>query len=93
MSHAQSANVPHRQKMLNLKSTNLQVVANYFGVNGTFQLLPAFNIERFTLKGRSKTPTELSEKSCKYPVLNMYAIYSIPEEVHVLTNDDSKQVV
>ncbi|XP_026199290.1 atrial natriuretic peptide receptor 3 [Anabas testudineus] len=50
--------------MTNFEAGSYEVVANYFGVNGTFQLLPAFNIERFTLKGRSKTPTELSEKSC-----------------------------
>lgn len=43
--------------------THLQVVANYFGVNGTFQLLPAFNTEHFTLKGGDKDHPEKTDKS------------------------------
>lgn len=49
-----------------MSPTNLQVVANYFGANGTFQLLPAFNAERFTLRGRHKAPTEIPGKSCNH---------------------------
>lgn len=47
----------------------LQVVANYFGVNGTFQLLPAFSPDHFTLRGRHKTDTEIPDKSCKYIIM------------------------
>lgn len=42
-----------------------QVVANYFGGNGSFQLLPGISADRFTLKGRHKSPPEVPEKSCK----------------------------
>ena len=49
--------------------TNLQVVANYFGVNGTFQLLPDFNTDHFTLRGRHKATTEMPDKSCKCTLL------------------------
>lgn len=43
-----------------------QVVANYYGVNGTFQPLPAFNPDHFTLKGSKKLPPESPDKSCKW---------------------------
>lgn len=42
-----------------------QVVANYFGGNGSFQLQPGFSADRFTLKGRHKSPPELPGNSCK----------------------------
>lgn len=49
---------------------HFQVVCNYFGVNGSFQMLPAFNSERFTLRGRHTVPhTELPDKSCKLSLL------------------------
>lgn len=41
-----------------------QAVANYFGGNGSFQLLPGISPDRFTLKGRHKLPPEITEKSC-----------------------------
>lgn len=43
----------------------LQVVANYFGGNGSFQLLPGISADRFTLKGRHESPPEIPDKSCK----------------------------
>lgn len=46
-----------------------QVVASYFGVNGSFEVLPAFNIDHFTLTGRSKPHTEISDKSCNVTLL------------------------
>lgn len=51
----------------------LQVVANYFGVNGTFQLLPAFNTDHFTLKGRYKAHAEKPAKSCKLTLMSSHA--------------------
>lgn len=42
-----------------------QVVANYFGGNGSFQLLPGISAEHFTLKGRHRLPPEIPEKSCQ----------------------------
>ncbi|XP_026167529.1 atrial natriuretic peptide receptor 3 [Mastacembelus armatus] len=50
--------------MTNVEAGTYEVVANYFGVNGTFQLLPAFNIDSFTLRGRHKAHTEIPSKSC-----------------------------
>ncbi|KAK2837077.1 hypothetical protein Q5P01_014289 [Channa striata] len=50
--------------MTDVEAGTYEVVANYFGVNETFQLLPAFNMDHFTLRGRRKTPTETSDKSC-----------------------------
>lgn len=47
-------------------------MANYFGVNGTFQLLPAFNRDHFTLRGRYKAHTEIPDKSCKWTLLYIY---------------------
>lgn len=49
--------------------TNLQVVANYFGANGTFQLLPAFSTDHFTLRRRCKPHPEIPGKSCKWTIL------------------------
>uniref|UniRef100_A0A3Q1GG49 Natriuretic peptide receptor 3 n=2 Tax=Acanthochromis polyacanthus TaxID=80966 RepID=A0A3Q1GG49_9TELE len=50
--------------MTNVEAGAYEVVANYFGVNGTFQLLPAFNIDHFTLKGRHKEYPEMPDKAC-----------------------------
>ncbi|XP_070760794.1 atrial natriuretic peptide receptor 3 isoform X1 [Enoplosus armatus] len=50
--------------MTNVEAGTYEVVANYFGVNGTFQLLPAFNTDHFTLRGRYKAHTEMPDKSC-----------------------------
>ncbi|CAG5917722.1 unnamed protein product [Menidia menidia] len=50
--------------MTNTKEGTYEVVANYFGVNRTFQVLPAFNREHFKLKGRHEAHTDLPEKSC-----------------------------
>ncbi|XP_034025626.1 atrial natriuretic peptide receptor 3 [Thalassophryne amazonica] len=47
--------------MTNTEMGTYEVVANYFGVNGSLQLLPVFNIDRFTLKGRHVVH---SEDSC-----------------------------
>ncbi|CAI5685809.1 atrial natriuretic peptide receptor 3 [Oreochromis niloticus] len=49
--------------MTNVEAGTYEVVANYFGVNGTFQLLPAFNTEHFTLKGGDKDHPEKTDKS------------------------------
>uniref|UniRef100_A0A3Q3BUI2 Natriuretic peptide receptor 3 n=1 Tax=Haplochromis burtoni TaxID=8153 RepID=A0A3Q3BUI2_HAPBU len=49
--------------MINVEAGTYEVVANYFGVNGTFQLLPAFNTEHFTLKGGDKDHPEKTDKS------------------------------
>ncbi|XP_040898801.1 atrial natriuretic peptide receptor 3 [Toxotes jaculatrix] len=50
--------------MTNVEAGTYEVVANYFGVNGTFQLLPAFNADHFTLRERHKAHTEMPDKSC-----------------------------
>lgn len=50
--------------MTNAKEGTYEVVANYFGANGTFQALPAFNTKHFTLKGGYKPPPETPDKSC-----------------------------
>uniref|UniRef100_A0A8C9XRC9 Natriuretic peptide receptor 3 n=1 Tax=Sander lucioperca TaxID=283035 RepID=A0A8C9XRC9_SANLU len=50
--------------MTNVEAGTYEVVANYFGKNETFQLLPAFNADHFTLRGRHKTHTEIPDKSC-----------------------------
>ncbi|KAM9392180.1 atrial natriuretic peptide receptor 3 [Pholidichthys leucotaenia] len=49
--------------MTNVETGTYEVVANYFGMNGTFQLLPAFDIEHFTLR-RYEGPPETSDQSC-----------------------------
>ena len=53
--------------LLFLLFLHLQVVANYFAINGSFQVLPAFNTDRFTLRGRRKPSPPTPEKSCKEP--------------------------
>ncbi|XP_067458168.1 atrial natriuretic peptide receptor 3 [Thunnus thynnus] len=50
--------------MTNVEAGTYEVVANYFGVNETFQLLPAFNTDHFTLRGRHKVQTKIQDKSC-----------------------------
>uniref|UniRef100_G3NIG4 Receptor ligand binding region domain-containing protein n=1 Tax=Gasterosteus aculeatus aculeatus TaxID=481459 RepID=G3NIG4_GASAC len=50
--------------MTNVEAGTYEVVANYFGANGTFQLLPAFNTDHFTLRGRHRPHAEIAEKSC-----------------------------
>ncbi|TKS78058.1 Atrial natriuretic peptide receptor 3 [Collichthys lucidus] len=51
--------------MTDVETGTYEVVANYFGANGTFQLLPAFSADHFTLKGRYKVHAEKPDKSCK----------------------------
>ncbi|XP_030579329.1 atrial natriuretic peptide receptor 3 [Archocentrus centrarchus] len=51
--------------MTNVETGTYEVVANYFGVNGTFQMLPAFSTEHFTLKEGHKEHPEKSETPCK----------------------------
>ncbi|KAF7646845.1 hypothetical protein LDENG_00181520 [Lucifuga dentata] len=50
--------------MTNTEAGTYEVVANYFGMNGSFEVLPAFNIDRFTLTGRHKPHMEIPDKSC-----------------------------
>ncbi|CAK6976229.1 atrial natriuretic peptide receptor 3 [Scomber scombrus] len=50
--------------MTNVEAGSYEVVANYFGVNGTFQLLPAFNTGHFTSSLRGRVPTKIPDKSC-----------------------------
>ncbi|GAA6226645.1 atrial natriuretic peptide receptor 3 [Lates japonicus] len=50
--------------MTNVEAGTYEVVANYFGVNGTFQLLPGFSADHFTLRGRHKVHSEMPDKSC-----------------------------
>ncbi|XP_054466547.1 atrial natriuretic peptide receptor 3 [Anoplopoma fimbria] len=50
--------------MTNVEAGTYEVVANYYGKNGTFQLLPAFNTDHFTLKGRHIAKKEIPDKSC-----------------------------
>ncbi|XP_059921303.1 atrial natriuretic peptide receptor 3 [Gadus macrocephalus] len=40
-----------------------EVVANYFAINGSFQVLPAFNTDRFTLRGRRLPSPPTPQKS------------------------------
>ncbi|KAK0150210.1 Atrial natriuretic peptide receptor 3 [Merluccius polli] len=40
-----------------------EVVANYFAINGSFQVLPAFNMDHFTLRGRRKILPDTPDKS------------------------------
>ncbi|TNN22210.1 Atrial natriuretic peptide receptor 3 [Liparis tanakae] len=47
--------------MTNVEAGTYEVVANYFGGNGTFELLPAFNTDRFTLKGRHVAQKEIAD--------------------------------
>lgn len=51
----------------NIESGSYEVVANYFGKNKTFQLLPAFSSDHFTLKRRLEVPQnkkEVENHSC-----------------------------
>ncbi|XP_010875252.1 atrial natriuretic peptide receptor 3 isoform X2 [Esox lucius] len=51
--------------MTNPEAGTYETVCNYFGVNESFQMLPGFNPEHFTLKGRHRiTHTDLPDKSC-----------------------------
>lgn len=50
--------------MTNMEAGTYEVVANYFGVNRTFQLLPAFNVDHFTLRGRQRAHPDPADKSC-----------------------------
>ncbi|KAM9360460.1 atrial natriuretic peptide receptor 3 [Symphorus nematophorus] len=50
--------------MTNVEAGTYEVVANYFGLNGTFQPLPAFNSDHFTLRGRYRAHADMPDKSC-----------------------------
>ncbi|XP_037115389.1 atrial natriuretic peptide receptor 3 [Syngnathus acus] len=50
--------------MTNVNAGTYEVVANYFGVNGSFELLPTFNYDHFTLQGLQIKHTEISDTSC-----------------------------
>lgn len=50
--------------MTDVEAGTYEIVANYFGENETFQLLPAFNRDHFTLRGRLKPVTEMPNKAC-----------------------------
>ncbi|XP_029961004.1 atrial natriuretic peptide receptor 3 [Salarias fasciatus] len=50
--------------MTDVEAGTYEVVANYFGANGTFQLLPGFNVDHFTLRGRQRPHPEPVDKSC-----------------------------
>lgn len=57
--------------MTDVEAGTYQVVANYFGASGSFQLQPGFNPDRFTLKGRHEARPDLPdkpEKSCELGV-------------------------
>ncbi|XP_072288825.1 atrial natriuretic peptide receptor 3 [Eucyclogobius newberryi] len=50
--------------MTDTEAGTFETVANYFGENGTFQMLPPFNREHFTLRGRVRPPPATADKSC-----------------------------
>lgn len=51
--------------MTNTEAGTFEVVCNFLGTNGSFQMMPAFNSDHFTLKGRRQSPhTELPDQSC-----------------------------
>ncbi|KAM8865936.1 atrial natriuretic peptide receptor 3 [Synchiropus picturatus] len=52
--------------MTNTEAGTYEVVANYFGINETLQLLPAFDVQQFTLRdrGADQPPAEGPDKSC-----------------------------
>ncbi|KAM4578249.1 atrial natriuretic peptide receptor 3 [Fundulus diaphanus] len=53
--------------MTNIEAGSYEVVANYFGKNKTFQLLPAFSTDHFTLKRKQEKPKkekEVENHSC-----------------------------
>ncbi|XP_061119331.1 atrial natriuretic peptide receptor 3-like isoform X2 [Conger conger] len=51
--------------MVDHEAGTYEDVINYFGINGSFQMLPRFNNDRFTLRERHLTPMpDYSNKSC-----------------------------
>uniref|UniRef100_A0A8C8DJS1 Natriuretic peptide receptor 3 n=1 Tax=Oryzias sinensis TaxID=183150 RepID=A0A8C8DJS1_9TELE len=50
--------------MTDVEAGTFEVVANYFGVNRTLELLPSFRAEHFTLKERHEASPLPPEKSC-----------------------------
>lgn len=50
--------------MTDKETGKFETVANYFGENGTFQMLPAFDRDHFTLRGRVRPSPGTPEKSC-----------------------------
>ncbi|XP_019716578.1 atrial natriuretic peptide receptor 3 [Hippocampus comes] len=50
--------------MTDVNAGTYEVVANYFGVNGSFQPLSAFKYDHFTLQGIQRTHAEISDASC-----------------------------
>uniref|UniRef100_H2MS28 Natriuretic peptide receptor 3 n=1 Tax=Oryzias latipes TaxID=8090 RepID=H2MS28_ORYLA len=50
--------------MTDVETGTFEVVANYFGVNRTLELLPSFRAEHFTLKERHEASPLPPEKSC-----------------------------
>ncbi|XP_027018527.1 atrial natriuretic peptide receptor 3 isoform X2 [Tachysurus fulvidraco] len=51
--------------MTNVETGMHETVMNYFGTNGSFQVLPGFNTERFTLRGAPRPPLpEHDDQSC-----------------------------
>ncbi|XP_047448576.1 atrial natriuretic peptide receptor 3 isoform X3 [Mugil cephalus] len=63
--------------MTDVEAGTYEVVANYIGVNGSFNLLPAFNRNHFTLKGRQNAHSEIPDKSCKYGGLGVSALTGV----------------
>ncbi|KAI1905218.1 hypothetical protein AGOR_G00013860 [Albula goreensis] len=50
--------------MMDHEEGTYEAVINYFGINGSFQMLPRFNNDRFTLTHRHQTaPTDYASKS------------------------------
>ncbi|KAG7258768.1 hypothetical protein CRUP_021970 [Coryphaenoides rupestris] len=47
-----------------------EVVANYFALNGSFQVLPAFSVDHFTLRGRRRPLPQTPHQSCKLTALD-----------------------
>ncbi|XP_033828983.1 atrial natriuretic peptide receptor 3 [Periophthalmus magnuspinnatus] len=50
--------------MTDTEAGTFETVASYFGENGTFQMLPTFNREHFTLRGRVRPLPDTPDKSC-----------------------------
>ncbi|CAB1319185.1 unnamed protein product [Coregonus sp. 'balchen'] len=51
--------------MTNTEAGTYETVCNYFGVNESFQMLPVFNPEHFTLRGRHRVHhADLPDTSC-----------------------------
>uniref|UniRef100_A0A8C6TPG7 Natriuretic peptide receptor 3 n=1 Tax=Neogobius melanostomus TaxID=47308 RepID=A0A8C6TPG7_9GOBI len=50
--------------MTDTETGTFETVANYFGENGTFQMLPGFNRDHFALRGRVRPPPETEDQSC-----------------------------